>query len=268
MTRWWRRPDQDPAAPPAGMIRGPGKTLADVEAWCVKAREAGADGSTYVFVVVDRSARLGADATPRELRAWPRATTGPADPPPPGPARRKDDPPEAPADLDQARRMRIWGPCGACGAACDTRPDPAGGNDEIWCPECGWPDTAPEPGTTYTFQVADPAGGEAVTVTDTATPGQWTVQPGGERLAAARLKARLIAAPGAPPAEVFGAILDAAQAHLAAGGAMWHLRCSLDIAQQHSLPGLGVTVDAAWLSGRWELSDGDGAVIADSGGPP
>jgi hypothetical protein len=83
---------------------------------------------------------------------------------------------------------------------------------------------------------------------------------------AAALKARLITAPLG--AGVFDAIREAAAAQIAAGGPMWHLRCSADIAQAHRFPGmLRVEVMRDWLRGRWELRGAAGQLIATSGGP-
>jgi hypothetical protein len=78
---------------------------------------------------------------------------------------------------------------------------------------------------------------------------------------ASALKAKLAAAPLASQYEVFVAVVDAAAAQLAAGGPMWALRCSADIAQQYRLPGLRVDVMGTWLRGRWELRDEHGQPI-------
>jgi hypothetical protein len=83
---------------------------------------------------------------------------------------------------------------------------------------------------------------------------------------AAALKATLIAAPRCSAAEVMAAIREAHAAHLEAGGRLWVLRCSADIAQAHRMPGMRVEVMRDWLAGRWDLLDDAGAVIVTSGG--
>jgi hypothetical protein len=84
---------------------------------------------------------------------------------------------------------------------------------------------------------------------------------------AATLKAALAAMPlTRPPSEVFTAVRAASGAQHAAGGGIWVMRCSADIAQAHRFPGMRVEVIGAWLSGRWELLDEHGQVIAASGG--
>jgi hypothetical protein len=83
---------------------------------------------------------------------------------------------------------------------------------------------------------------------------------------AAALKAALVTASGAPPVDLWTLILDAAAAQLAAGGPMWTLRCSWDIARAERFPGmLGVEINRDWQAGRWELRDAAGSVIVTSG---
>lgn len=57
------------------MIRGPGRTLDDVEAWCARLRQEGVAGSALVFAWIDPGGKM-TDGPLRELGVWPRSTSG------------------------------------------------------------------------------------------------------------------------------------------------------------------------------------------------